>query len=547
MTYDLLERRWLPVRRPDGALALLGLRDALRESHRISSLVGDIATQEAALLRLMLAVVLRAYRTELARDDEDGWASLWNEQSLPEKPLLGYLEEHRQRFDLLHPEAPFLQTAGLRTAKDSMTEVVTLLPDVRNNDRLFSTRAGVGLDVLPTAEAARWVVTCHAFDPSGIKSGAVDDPRVKGGKGYPIGTGWVGQLGLVLAQGRTLRETLLLNLARPEAWRVDDDLPAWERPPLTGAPQNRPAGPTGPVDLFTWPSRRIRLVGDDEQVTNVLICNGDQLLPQDKHQLEPMSGWRNSRNQAKKLGRPRVFMPRTHDPERAMWRGLGSLLEHRNAGSDNETVPPMTLEWLGHLRDEDLLAKDHPIVLRTIGMTYGAQSAVESGMVDEALPLPAALLGAAGVAARGVALTAVERADTVGQAVGQLARNLMQAAGGDGGGEGAAARGDFFFALETPYARWLSTLPTADLDQATLTWQRVVDQQARRQARRLLGATSPASWVGRDVGPRDRQSHVNAFLADIWFRKALAKALPALAPVTAGEPPSPPSPMQESA
>lgn len=539
MTYDLLEQPWLPVRRVDGTLDHVGLREVLRDAHDIETLVGDIGSQEAALLRLLIAVVLSAYREQLTLDDEDGWAALWHAPTLPEEHLLAYLEEHRERFDLLDARAPFLQTAGLRTAQDSSKGVVVLLPDVRNNERLFSTRAGSGLDTLPTAEAARWLVTCHAFDPSGIKSGAVDDPRVKDGKGYPIGTGWAGQLGLVLVQGRTLRETLLLNLARPAPWR-EDDLPVWERPPLTGAPQDR--SPTGPVDVYTWASRRIRLIGDAEHVTAVLICNGDALSTQDRQDVEPMTSWRNSKNQAKKLGRSRVYMPRSHDPDRAMWRGLGSLLERRNVGEDKETVPPLTLAWLGNLRENGLLPRDLSLVLRTIGMTYGAQSAVEATLVDEALPLPAALLGATGVSAREVALDAVQRADTVGLAVGQLARNLAQAAGGDGEGERTAARAQFFFALETSYSRWLNGLadagPDDELGDAERAWQVVVDLQVKSQGRLLLESAGPASWTGRDVGPRDRQTHVNAFLADLWFRNAVAKALPAL-------PPAAPSPSHQ--
>src|SRR5699024_2697574 len=64
---------------------------------------------------------------------------------------------------------------------------------------------------IPPGEAARWLVHCMAFDISGIKSGAVGDPRVKGGKGYPIGIGWSGWLGGLYFEGDTLFQTLMLN------------------------------------------------------------------------------------------------------------------------------------------------------------------------------------------------------------------------------------------------------------------------------------------------------------------------------------------------
>ena len=68
-----------------------------------------------------------------------------------------------------------------------------------------------GISSISVAEAAQMVVHVMAYDYSGIKSGAVGDPRVKGGKGYPTGIGWAGWLGGTLLKGANLKETLLLN------------------------------------------------------------------------------------------------------------------------------------------------------------------------------------------------------------------------------------------------------------------------------------------------------------------------------------------------
>ena len=94
---------------------------------------------------------------------------------------------------------------------------------------------------LSFAEAARWVVHAHAYDTSGIKTGAVGDPRVKGGKVYPLGVAWAGTLGGVFVEGENLRETLLLNLVAFDTDNLridpDEDRPAWRRPPAR--PQNQ--------------------------------------------------------------------------------------------------------------------------------------------------------------------------------------------------------------------------------------------------------------------------------------------------------------------
>ena len=174
------------------------------------------------------------------------WELLWNAEKLPVAQIAPYLNRYRERFDLFHPETPFLQVAGLRTAKCETAELSKLISDVPNGAPMFTTRIGGDLSV-PYAEAARWLVHCQAFDPSGIKAGAVGDDRVKGGKGYPIGVAWSGLLGGVLLEGRTLKETLLLNLiaADFDVCGRDPavDLPVWERPPVTAA-EEAPATPS---------------------------------------------------------------------------------------------------------------------------------------------------------------------------------------------------------------------------------------------------------------------------------------------------------------
>ena len=184
----------------------------------------------------------------------------------------GYLDKHRDRFDLLHPQHPFFQVAGLHTAKDEAAPLNRIVADVPNGEAFFSMRQP-GPRHIGFAEAARWLVHAHAFDVSGIKSGAVGDRRVKGGKGYPQGVGWAGNLGGVFAQGSTLRETLLLNLisADNDFLQVDKtDRPVWRRPPVGPAPiepdLNEPR-PSGPRDLYTWQTRRVRLHHHDGEVT----------------------------------------------------------------------------------------------------------------------------------------------------------------------------------------------------------------------------------------------------------------------------------------
>lgn len=321
-TFDLTAQPWIPVLLADGSERELSLRELFTRADRIRRLAGDVPTQEFALTRLLLAVVHDALD---GPGDHDDWAELW-EDPAPFAPVLPYLERHRARFDLLHPVAPFFQTAGLRTAKDEVFALNRIVADVPNGNPFFTARfPGVGR--ITFAEAARWVVHAQAYDTSGIKTGVIGDPRAKAGKAYPQGTAWAGCLGGVLAEGENLRETLLLNLLACDHWSsTRGDVPAWRRDPDgPGAAGNLASRPAGPRDLYTWQSRRIRLHADAAGVHGVVLTYGDPLAPQNMHTIEPMTGWRRSQAQEKKQGLPLVYMPREHDPARAAWRGLGSL------------------------------------------------------------------------------------------------------------------------------------------------------------------------------------------------------------------------------
>ncbi|MGW5115317.1 type I-E CRISPR-associated protein Cse1/CasA, partial [Streptomyces noursei] len=213
-SFNLTHRPWLPVRLADGTERELSLLEVFNQARDIRRLVGDLPTQDFALTRLLLAILhdaLDGSGKGAAPADSDAWEELW----LSEAPYAGrvadYLHQHRDRFDLLHPERPFFQVAGLRTAKDEVFSLNRIVADVPNGEPFFSMRMP-GVARLGWAEAARWLVHAQAFDPSGIKSGAVGDPRVKSGKGYPQGVAWAGNLGGVLVEGENLHETLLLNL-----------------------------------------------------------------------------------------------------------------------------------------------------------------------------------------------------------------------------------------------------------------------------------------------------------------------------------------------
>lgn len=536
LSFDLTREPWIPVLDLAGRERVLTPLQVVQQAGELSSIGGELPTTGFALTRLLLAVLHRAVG---GPRDREHWAELWAAPGLPVDAVAGYLDQVRDRFDLFSPLTPFLQVAELRTAKGDHSGLNKVIADVPNGLPLFSTRAGRALGRISFAEAARWLVHALSFDTSGIKTGVLGDSRVKGGKGYPDGVAWVGNTGGVLVEGPSLRDTLLLNLLpyRDDElvlrWgRPADDLPVWERAPLgpdverdsTGSSRTRPAGP---ADLYTWPARRMRLVGDPGGVTGVVLSYGDRLAQQNAHTFEPMTAWRRSATQEKARGELVVYMPRQHSVSRVFWRGLEALLPIAGTTASGKaaaaSLPPATLSWLDIAQNDEHIPAEFVVRTRVTGLVYGSQSAVVDELVDDQLSARVAAFRSGEGTVGEQAVVAVRRVEDAVKALKNLAGNLVRAAGGESDGVRDRTEETAFAALDLPFRRWIADLePDSDLLAVQTAWQQRVTGVVTRLADELLDQAGEAAWKGRPVLGR----HVDSGLADAWFRAAMRKALP---------------------
>lgn len=527
--FSIIEDDWLPALLPEGGARELSLIDIFEHAHDITELGFELPTQLFAHTRLLLAILHRALGP--VDDPVVRWRSLWESPTLPIDRIGNYLETWSDRLDLLHPIHPFMQVADLRTASGDAGFDRFILDSTE--DALFTVRRGAGLRRIGYAEAARWLVNVQSYAVSGIYPAALGDPRASKGKVYPLGTGYAGTLGGVLLEGRNLKETLLLNLVLESDGDDDDDFaesaedrPVWERAPQTVQAENRvPAGPRGPADLFTWQSRRVRLVHDGHGVTGAVLCYGDELKPNNLHEVEPMSAWRRSEPQSRKAGGGTVYMPVTHRSERAVWRGMSALLPRRTSyGEGTELRPPRSLRWAGRLAGAGALPAQYQVRTRAIGVEYGTQSSVITEVIDDAMSVHVALLEGVHEDLAAVAIDAVSQTDQAVRALGDLAKNLDVAAGGGGAGSREWASRLAYDELDTPFRSWVSGLTESTrADDAAVDWTVTARKILGRLSEELVADAGTSAWVGREVGT----TTINSAKASLWFGAALAKALPA--------------------
>ncbi|PZT76270.1 MULTISPECIES: type I-E CRISPR-associated protein Cse1/CasA [unclassified Streptomyces] len=530
LSFDLTSEPWIPVLRLNGEHAELSLRQVFGEAHRLRRIVGDLPTQEFVLLRLLLAI---AHDALDGPRDVEHWAELRADEA-PFAPIGGYLDEHRDRFDLFHARTPFFQVAGLHTAKGEVFSLNRIVADVPNGAPFFSSRMP-GAERLTYAEAARWTVHAHAYDTSGIKTGVVGDDRTKGGRVYPLGVGWAGNLGGVFAEGPTLRDTLLLNMVAPadteglSDWDAGDDLPAWRRDPC--GPGAQPVRrPTGVRDLYTWQTRRILLHADGDGVHGVVLGYGDPLNARNKHGCEPMTAWRRSKAQEKKHGEATAYMPREHDPTRSAWRGLESLIANRGAPSQGAEaanyLPPRLFEWIARLVTDGELDERFLIRARIIGAQYGTQQSVIDEVVDDHVAMAVVLLHARRSEYAEQAISAVKDAEEAVTALGDLATNLARAARTESDGPRLTARDQGFHVLGTHYRTWLAALDgSTDPYESRAEWQRQVHRIVSRLGEDLIDRAGDSAWQGVLITVKSRTEWLNAGLAGNWFRHRLDTCL----------------------
>ena len=533
-SFNLLDEPWIRVTRLDGAPDEVSLLSLFREAADIAGIHGEIASQDVAVLRLLLAICHRAMD---GPEDLDVWEEYWRDPGSLGRDAVDHLERHRERFDLRDPDRPFFQVAGIHAASGKLWGLKSLIADVPNNNPLFTTRIAEGLESIGWAEAARWLVHVHAFDPSGIRTGAVGDPQVKGGKGYPIGPGWTGQIGTVTVVGENLERTLLLNTVVCEDLDglngVDPtrDLAPWEREPDGPAGSHDPR-PTGPVHCYTWQTRRVLLHGDDDGVTGLFLGNGDRAKPQNRYRVEPMTAWRYSDPQSRKLKAP-VYMPCKLPTDRAFWRGLSTLVAQlspkttvKGAGEVTKYRSPGVVSFYQDLMYHEIVPASGLIPLHAVGIEYGSSESTVAELVDDVLSLPAGLLDPENRRLLAVVRGAMEETEKVADALWGLARDLDRARGGSpdtGKNAGRHAAAAFYQVIDERFPRWLAALDKEDPDRAHVRWREQLRSEALRQQEALASAVPDTAFAGRGEG-RGRTDVGRALL---FFRRALNKAVPA--------------------
>jgi CRISPR system Cascade subunit CasA len=278
LSFNLVDEPWISCTDLAGKHLTFGIRDLLLQAHELRSIDHQNPLAEAALLRVLLAVIHRAVNGP--RNGRE-WKDLYQAGKF-DRRIPAYLDKWRQRFDLFSTDAPFYQTPGLLVVDASGNPVPqaisTLMLERAHGNRktLFDhTTTETSLSVSPP-EAAYVLITAQMFSLQGLNRKTTNLFQYQ--QSFRDGA-MVGGIFIVLS-GRSFFETLMLNLL---VYNDDEplpntpqDCPVWERADVGGI---TPVTPKGYLDFLTCKCRHLLLVpeadGERVFVAQVHLAQGE--------------------------------------------------------------------------------------------------------------------------------------------------------------------------------------------------------------------------------------------------------------------------------
>lgn len=512
--FNLLYEPWILTMNHHGKIEELSIIDVFRKAPQLKAIAGELPTQDVAVMRLLLAIL----HTVIGRYDLDGhlaplcdgtpddaldaWADLWEMKRFPMEIIEQYLKKYEDRFWLFHPETPFYQVAALTKDKSvfgpfSVAKLNGELLEGDNKARLFASRSGDTKNSLTYSEAARWLLYILGYSETFGKFEA----KAKLEKDAPsIGVGWLGKLGTIMACGKTVFETLMLNLVLlkdgNQVWGAEK--PIWEMDANLVKERNHIACPDNPSQLLTCLTRQILLNRDQTKqlVTDYVLLSGTFFEPKNAFS-EQFTIWKSKEEKNK----PVEFSPKSFDLTKQVWRGFSSIVMQQKSNQKK----PGIVSWIGRLKSENILS-DRMISFHTSGVEYGTMSAVVADTCHDSICFDAGLLLEKSTAWLERIEGEIIITDNIVYELGRLAQNIEKAAGSDHtDGIRDQVKSEAFYRLDSLFRQWLAsiTYETDDYDEKCLEWQNIECHLILEMGEKIFASSSKQAFIGRPKSEKE--------------------------------------------
>lgn len=562
---NLLDEKWISVMRCDNKVEDVSLTDLFLNAPHYRCLAGDTETQNFAVLRVLLAVIVTVFTrvdaqgvpyewielddrmrpvSSLASDDSDEderyeyeaaldetWHKIWNAGRFP-TVVCSYLEKWRDRFFLLDDYNPFFQvtkknledrlnadkeTAALKGKSFAGKQINRLISESNNKEALFSPAVQEFKNHMSEAELARWLITMQGYVGQADKGKFPTAGTIKTSKG------WLYDIGGIYMEGSNLFETLMVNsiLRFPgegNHYTFADQRPCWEYEPgerldeiMSQKPQNNLAS------IYTIWSRAVYI--DPSWSSDKDVFVGAVKLAEISHVdqfLEPMTVWRLNDNGENKDH----YTPLKLQPEQAMWRSFGLI----TLGGE-KSRRPIIIDYYHKIKD---YLNRRMISLCGVGMLSDA-NATSWLPIDEnidRLRMNEMLITEDGEAYWSMRISnAVEVTKKVVESIfGAFVYDVALLRGIERTGFAAFKKAALYDAIDHPFREWLANIdPDDNKEKRIREWLIAVKAITADMAQDIIKQADMRDFkVDKDAKKRP----ANIVIAYNQFRKKLNKEIP---------------------
>jgi len=354
MTFNLLDEPWIPVVSQGWQRRDVSLVELFDDWHSLREIQGDNPPTTLAIYRFLLAILHRAYQ---GPKNVDHWEEIQQDNG---KKAIAYLNQWRDRFDLFHPDYPFMQDLALASVKEPVPIYVASLMQPAGKGTVFShTHLWGGYSITP-AEAACVLIRLQALDVAGTRAQYPGTTGSRSGSAPPT----INSANVIIL-AKNLKNTLLRNLIE---YNPDDEVPKpfigediafWEIG-YAGKPQQE-TDAKGYIRYLTYPWRRLLLVCEQDRVSRIFITMGNSISEDNKFSWD--YGFAYEKGKAIRLS-----------SQKLLWRNVHVFLPPPPGSSDFSC--PRVVDWVAKLYREELIS-ENIARLQIFGLCVNKDNAAE--------------------------------------------------------------------------------------------------------------------------------------------------------------------------
>lgn len=521
----------------------ISLIDLFKNAASYRQLAGDMRSQDFALLRLLLAILTTVYSRVDANndqyewvtgdvaspetldidldtfDDEDGvgtlfatWGQLYQAGHFS-AAVTAYLTAHVADFEFFG-NRPFYQasTADYDALVPANRKVATgkgqvlvqqmnrRISESANTPDIFAPKSGDSKNEVSLDELVRWVIAYQNF------TGVTDKTKVVTKDKFSNSKGWIYGINPVYAKGKTLFDTLMLNLVLVDT-RQDDvtcalQKPVWEAKSVRDYVDQRKKQllPDNLAELYTTWSRLLH-IGWQKSGRPTILSAGIPTFAYEGALIEPMTTWKFD----KKTNAYRPAGKSLRSLGTAMWRNFGQYVNVRRADDMHE---PGIVIWLRALRGKQLIAKDTPLFLNSVTLISDGNATSQSPAAEavDDIEMQADVLFDEGLAERWPLRIeeVIETTQTIGTDYYHFAVDLGKIRNLDTRTFASGMSAKFYERLNGPFKAWLRSLSGQDDRDAQINrWKAQLERIVVMAVDDEMKASSPrdAKGITGEYGP----------------------------------------------